>query len=46
MKNDAIIRKSLAEEVATAIEEKIKMGAFPVDQQFAKLLNTYASLAI
>ncbi len=33
MKNDAIIRKSLAEEVATAIEEKIKMGTFPVESK-------------
>lgn len=33
MRNEAIIRRSLAEEVATAIEEKIKSGEFPMDSK-------------
>ncbi|MCW8313208.1 FCD domain-containing protein [Sphingobacterium sp. InxBP1] len=33
MRNEAIIRRSLAEEVATAIEEKIKSGEFPIDSK-------------
>jgi len=33
MRNEAIIRRSLAEEVATAIEEKIKSGELPIDSK-------------
>lgn len=33
MRNEAIIRRSLAEEVATAIEEKIKSGEFPIESK-------------
>lgn len=33
MRNEAIIRKSLAEEVAAAIEEKIKLGDFPLESK-------------
>jgi len=33
MKSEHIVRRSLAEEVAAAIEEKIKLGNFPVDSK-------------
>lgn len=33
MKTEHIVRRSLAEEVASAIEEKIKLGNFPIDSK-------------
>ena len=33
MKTEAIVRRSLAEEVAAAIEEKIRLGEFPVESK-------------
>lgn len=33
MKNESIVRRSLAEEVANSIEEKIKFGDFPLDSK-------------